>query len=89
MSSTSTSESEDSYERDEVKPLPKREYEKGYNLQAAIKNTKERMVPDCPLPSSHIPSDAEFWSSDKKPNADFIKSHLKQEGTFRVSRYKF
>lgn len=79
--SDTTSEETDSYSEEQIKPLPKKDYPKGYNLQQAIKNTQERMVPECPLPTGYVPTDEEFWLGERMPNADFIKKHLIAEGS--------
>jgi len=77
----STTESSSEYYEDVI-PLPKKEYQKGFDLQGAIKDTKSRMMPDVPQPPSDIPTDDQFWKAENLPDVEFIKKHLEAEGKF-------
>jgi hypothetical protein len=78
--STSGSSDDRSSSDDTPKPLPRREYPKGYDLQEAVKNTKTRVMADVPYPRANIPTNEEFWIETDVPNIPYITTHLINEG---------
>jgi hypothetical protein len=78
--SSSYSDDERSSSDDAPKPLPRKEYPKGYDLQNAVQNTKTRVMADVPPPYANIPTNEEFWLEKDVPNIPYIQEHLIHEG---------
>lgn len=54
-------------------------------------STTERVVPNVEAPTNKIPTDEEFFSKSKPgyPDLDFLKNHLKLEGTLAEAHASF
>ncbi|CAO3625820.1 unnamed protein product [Cunninghamella blakesleeana] len=65
------------------KPVPPKINFTEYTMEdGTIVNTQERVIKDVPAPAVTLPTDAEFWNTDRPelPDIAFLKDHFYREG---------